>query len=253
MIDTHAHINLEDYTKDQSDILKRAWKEGLEAIIIPGIDWETSLSAYQLAETQNRLFSAVGIHPHHVHEMPNDIEEKMDQLLQKKKIVALGEVGLDYYRSMETREVQINALKIFFELSLKHKKPLIIHCRDAFDDLKKIADLFQLPDLCGVLHCFTGTLEEAFRFIDKGFMISLSGIVTFKNARQLKETVSKLPLEHMMIETDSPYLAPVPFRGKRNEPSYVRYVAEMIAEIKNVSFEEVCSQTSKNAYRLLGL
>lgn len=258
LIDTHCHIQFSQYDADRNDVIAQAQRNHVGMIIV-GCDYDSSVGAIQLAEKIGEgAWAAVGQHP-------NDSMEEFDyeQFLalgkSSTKVVAIGETGLDWYRLPEGSDIeqekarQHELFKQHIALSKALSKPLIIHSRDAhaelIDILNKSYETWKEGDReRGVLHCFTGTLEYAREYLRLGFLVSFTGIITF--ARHYDEIVRELPLEKLLIETDAPFLTPVPFRGKRNVPLYVEYIAKQIAELKNLSFETVAVQTTKNTYRL---
>ena len=213
------------------------------------VDMETAQKSLEIAEKYENIFCSVGSHPSEKEE-DNLSLEVICALAKYPKVVAIGETGLDYYYNKDGLEVMRNRFRTHIQAALKTQKPLIIHTRDAREDTIKIMTEENARDIGGVMHCFTENLDMAKASLDLNFYISFSGIVTFKNAIELVEVAKYVPLDRMLIETDTPYLAPVPFRGKTNEPKYVKYVAEKIAEIKNISVELVASTTSKNFWRL---
>lgn len=260
LIDTHAHLEFEPLISDLDEVVKRAHNNDVKKIITLGVDLERAKKAIDIAKKYNNIYAAIGIHPDDATE--NDINTTMLQLekmiIPKNKIVAIGETGLDYYRTEEKdREHVEKAQKAFFEahitLAKKHNLPVIVHLRheDTYDDAYQI--LQRHAPLKAVVHCYSGTKEFAQKLFDLGIMISITGIVTFKNAQELQSVVKYAPLDRMMIETDAPYLAPTPYRGKTNEPSYVKHVAEKIADLKNLSYEEVAKTTTQNAEDFFGI
>lgn len=252
LIDTHAHVNLGDFEDDYKEVIKRSLDEDT-AIINVGTDKESSEKAIKIAEEYpDSVFVAVGTHPNGNADFDYDYFLK---LASGKKVVGIGETGLDYFRVGEQQER--NKQKELFEkhvrLAVEINKPLIIHCREAHDDMLEIlsAGRQKLKDKAGVMHFFTGTLEQAQKYIDLGFYVSFSGVVTF--VKEYESVVKNIPMEKILVETDCPFATPIPHRGKKNEPSYVKYVAQKIAEIKGVNFDEVAEQTTKNARELFGI
>ena len=274
LIDTHAHANFNDFKSDSKEVIKRALDENIWMINV-GAESKTSERAVKMAEEYKEgVYAAIGLHPSHLVEQDVEYKENGEivkykskpeefdydfylNLAKNKKVVGIGECGLDFHRieNQASEKLKVKSLKekqkeVFIkhlELAREVKKPIIIHCRDAHDDLLKILRLAVKPP-SGVMHFFTGNLEQAKKYIELGFYISFSGVITF--AKNYDELVRQIPLEKIIIETDCPYVAPVPYRGKRNEPQYVKYVAQKITEIKGVSFEEVAEQTTKNARKL---
>ncbi len=254
LIDTHAHLNFRDYKNDVDEVIKRALGNGVWMINV-GVDFETSKKAVELAEKFPGVYAAVGFHPNDSREEFNILALK--ELAASSKVVAIGETGLDYYRikkgDLSIKEKQKNIFESQIKLSLELKKPLIIHCREAHNDLFEIISKSQITNhkMVGVLHSFSGNLEQAEKYREMGFKIAFNGIITF--SRDYDEVVLKTPLEDILIETDCPFLTPIPYRGKRNEPLYVVEVAKKIAEIKKLSLEKIAEQTTKNAKELFGI
>lgn len=253
LFDTHAHLNATQFNEDVEQVIERARAEGVSHIVVVGFDRPTIERAMELAEQYSFIYAAVGWHPVDAIHMTDDDLMMIEQLAAHPKVVALGEMGLDYYWDQSPKEVQKEVFRKQIRLAKKVKLPIIIHNRDATADIVHILREEQAAEVGGVMHCFTGSVEVAHQCIDMNFYISLGGPVTFKNAKKPKEVAKEIPLDRLLIETDCPYLTPHPFRGKRNEPSYVKYVAEAIAELKGVSFDEVAQKTSDNAKRLFGI
>lgn len=254
LIDTHAHLTFPEFDSDRGEVLLRAREAGVECMIVigAGVGMEGNERALELAKTDERLFAAVGVHPHDAEVVGNDFIARLEELAAGEKAVAIGEIGLDYHRKLSSADSQ---KKIFIEqLKLANRlgKPVIIHDRDAHDDVWKIVE-DEMPANGCVFHCFSGDIAFAKRAVKAGFYISVPGVVTFHNARPLREVVAEIPLERIVLETDCPYLAPEPYRGKRNEPAYLTQVAKKIAEIKTLSAEDVARVTLLNAKRLFKL
>lgn len=247
MFDTHAHLNMSKYNNKLDKIYENARNNNVKEILVVGMDLKTSIRAIEIANTYPNTYASVGIHPAYVNES-NHLE--LDYLYNNDKVVALGEIGLDFYWTSDNKELQ---LKVFEEQLLKAIKlnlPVIIHTRSSFDETYEILLKYK-GKLSGVLHCFSSNYGDALKTIELGFLIGIDGPITFKNNNEvLIEIVEKIDLKHILIETDSPYLTPIPFRGKENEPANVLYVARKIAEIKNISIEEVIKTTTNNAHKL---
>jgi TatD DNase family protein len=253
LFDTHAHLNAIQYNDDLQEVIDRALEEGVSNIVVVGFDRPTISRAIELAEQYPFIYAAVGWHPVDAIDMTEDDLQMIEQLAAHPKVVALGEMGLDYYWDKSPKEVQKEVFRKQIALAKKVKLPIIIHNREATADIIEILKEENAAEVGGIMHCFTGSVEVAKQCIDMNFYISFGGPVTFKNAKKPKEVAKEIPLEHLLIETDCPYLTPHPFRGKRNEPSYVKYVAEAIAELKGISFEEVAQKTSDNAKKIFGI
>jgi len=246
-IDSHAHlVSLEDLP----EVLKRAQENNIEKIVSISSDIPSSKATISLAEKYDYIFATTGLHPHSAKEMSEEVLSGIDRFAEQQGVVAIGETGLDYFYMNSDKEIQINSFTEHIRLGKKHNLPIIIHVRDADQDMIEILTNESAADTPGVIHCFTGNYETAKKYLDLGYYISFSGIVTFKRSEELREAAKKIPKDKILIETDSPYLAPVPHRGKPNEPSYVKHVAETVADVRGISFEEVAELTKANAERL---
>lgn len=250
LIDSHAHLDDRRFDRDRKDIINSFEENDISLVINPGADLSSSIKAVNLAEEYENIYAAVGVHPHSAKEVDESTIEILKSFTNREKVVAVGEIGLDYHYDNSPRDIQrkwfIEQMKLAKEVDL----PIIIHSRDAQQDTFDLLKAEQDGNLEGVLHCYSGSVEMAREYIKLGFYISIAGPVTFKNARVLKEVAREIPLDKMLIETDAPYLTPEPNRGKRNEPVYVRFVAATIAEAKGISFEEVAKRTAENTKRL---
>jgi TatD DNase family protein len=253
LFDTHAHLNAVQYEEDLQEVIDRALKEGVTNIVVVGFDRPTIKRAIELAEQYDFIYASVGWHPVDAIDMKEDDLKWLEEMALHPKVVALGEMGLDYYWDKSPKEVQKEVFRKQIALAKKVKLPIIIHNREATADILEILKEENASEVGGIMHCFTGSIEIAKQCIDMNFYISLGGPVTFKNAKKPKEVAAEIPLEHLLIETDCPYLTPHPYRGKRNEPAYIKYVAEQIAELKGISYEEVAEKTSDNAKRIFGI
>lgn len=253
LIDSHAHLDGKEFDHDRKEVLEYAFESGIEKIINIGFDFPSSQRSIALAEEYEQVYAAVGFHPHDAKEAKEGYLQSLQRLAAHPKVVAIGEIGLDYYYNHSDPEVQ---RKVFVEqigLARELKMPVIIHNRDAHGDTLEILQRERGGENGGVLHCFSGSWEMAKTCMDLGFYISLAGPVTFKNARKAIEVAVNMPLSRLLVETDCPYLTPEPYRGKRNEPAYVRFVAERIAELKGVSLEELAAATKRNTEELFGI
>ncbi len=253
LIDSHAHINFDDFKEEVPEVLRRAREAGVGVIINIGTGVEQSRKVVAQAEAEKNIFAAIGIHPHDVANIKDGDLESLRDLAESEKVVAIGEIGLDYYYEHSPKDVQQTRLRDLIRLAHDVKLPLVIHCRDAFEDCFRILDEEEGWKRGGVFHCYTGDLETARKIIKKGWYVSFSGIITFKKSEALRQVVRNLPRDRYLIETDCPFLAPEPFRGKRNEPAYVRHVAEKIAEIKGLHMEDVERIAARNTKELFGL
>ncbi len=252
LVDTHAHLDDARFEGELDDIISRALQAQVQAIITVGADLVSSRTAVALAEQYRQVYAAVGIHPHEAARVVEDDLKELARLSEHPKVVAIGETGLDFYRNLSPRDSQQDVFVAQLRLALDKGKPVVIHDRDAHaETLATVKRLAQ--DWRGVLHCFSGDYEMANEALELGFDLSFAGPVTFQNARRLQALVPRLPLERLLIETDCPWLAPHPHRGKRNEPAYVRLVAAKFAELHDVPLEHVAAITTANAEQLFGL
>ncbi len=249
LTDTHCHLSDPAFDDDRAEVIKRAHDAGVTQIVAVGGGGpiEASEDAARLASQYPFMRSTAGIHPHDAGSYDDSIEQRIEALLQKPEVVAVGETGLDYHYNHSPHDQQRESLLRHLELARKHRVPIVLHCRNAEDDMLEILRAHSGDGLRGVVHCFTGSYEDARAYLDLGLMISLTGIITFGKADELRDIVGRLPLDRLMVETDSPYLAPVPHRGKRNEPAFVKEVAMALAELKKVDLEEVVDKTGENA------
>ncbi len=253
LIDSHAHIHFKDFGEGSDQILLRAKEAGVDYLINVGTTLEDSRQVVALAEKHPHVFAAIGIHPHEVSQLTDQDLGVLRELARSERVVAIGEIGLDYYYEHSPKEVQQKRLRDLIQLAHEVKLPLILHCRDAFEDCFKILDEEEGWKRGGVFHCYTGDLATAKKILKKGFYVSFSGIITFKKSDMLREVAKNLPRDRYLIETDCPYLAPEPHRGKKNEPAFVNLVAQKMAEIKGLQVEDVERITARNAKELFGL
>ena len=247
-IDTHAHLSDPKFNIDRDLAIKRAKENNVTNIIEIGCEPGLWKIAYGISALNPDIYCALSIHPHEARMATPELFKTLEELLKLPKMVAVGETGLDYYYDHSPREIQKTVLKIHIELALKLNKPLIIHCRDAYKDLINILGAYK--SLNGAIHCFSGNTEEAKEVIKMGFLIGIDGPVTYPKANVLRAVVKEIPLEKILLETDSPYLPPQDRRGQRNEPSYLPQVAEEIAKIKNIGIDMVSEITSNNSFNL---
>lgn len=271
LTDTHCHLYLDKFDEDRDAVIRRAVDAGIEKILVPGLDVESSYAAVRLAESHKSIFAAVGFHPTEVDKMTPESVDELCELAEHRKVVAIGEIGLDYYwvKEPEKRHAQYQKLLPQLELAIVVNKPIIIHLReendaengDATKDIFEILKSWHEKLLVlnhplyfnpGVFHSFNGNLESAQRAMDMNYHIGITGPVTYKNAESQRELVKQLPLDRILIETDSPFLTPVPHRGRRNEPVFVGHIADKIAELHHTSREQVAKITTENANRLFG-
>ena len=247
--DTHAHLDTEDFDADREALLQEIGSHML-GFINPGCDVRSSKASLAMAHRYDYVYAAVGLHPEDLgHVSEGDLEE-IYQLAQDDKVVAIGEIGLDYYWDKENHEKQEYWFRRQIALAREEKLPMIIHSREAAADTLRVMKEEKSEEIGGVIHCFSYSVEMAEEYLKMGFYLGIGGVVTFKNAKKIKEVVQMAPMERILLETDSPYLAPVPYRGKRNSSLYLPYVVQEIAELKGISEEEVIETTEKNAVRL---
>ncbi|MEW6324273.1 MAG: TatD family hydrolase [Nitrospirota bacterium] len=253
MIDSHAHLQFEQYADDLDAVLARAREAGVTAIINIGTDLDSSRAAIALAERHPHLYATVGIHPHDASTLTPAAGAALAGLARHPKVVAIGETGLDFYYGHSPREAQIEAFRLQLRLAQEAGRPVVVHSRDAKEETLRLLSE-SAPGAKGVLHCFTGDLDMAERAIELGFYISFSGIVTFKNAGPLRDVARALPIDRLLIETDCPFLAPEPHRGKRNEPAWVARVADTLAALRApAELEQIRTATSRNGEKLFKL
>lgn len=254
MIDTHAHLGQSDFNKDRREVIDRSFKEGCEAIIEVGWDLESSRAAARLAEREDRIFAAVGVHPHEADKVTLDGLDKLAAMLDLPKVVALGETGLDFYRNYSPPALQREVFKRQIAIAREKRKPLIIHDRDAHADVLKTLRLDKASEVGGVMHCFSGDVETAKQAVDLGFSLGFGGSLTYGRKEDVwKEILKAIPRENIVLETDCPWLSPAPFRGKRNEPARVRIVLEKMAELLSEEPMVLERVTTENARRLFKL
>jgi len=251
LVDTHAHLDFSQFDADREQVIERASEAEVRTILSIGIDLATSRKNISLAETYPSVYAAVGVHPHDVTRIQEGELEQLRELVHHPRVKAIGEVGLDYYRNLSPGELQRRSLRTFLDWSLETGKPLIIHTREADADILRLLREKSRSHWRGVFHCFPGDLAMAEEVMALGFHLSFTGVVTFKNAA-MADVAARVPLHRMLLETDCPYMAPVPHRGKRNEPAYVQHVAQKLAERKGLSFAEIARATSENACELFG-
>jgi TatD DNase family protein len=260
-VDTHCHLNFNLFEPDLDQVLERAWEHGIQSILMPGIDVESSRQVVALAERHPNLFAAVGVHPNDARSWNEQTERELRELAQHPRVLAIGEIGLDYYRDRAPAGLQRQVLETQISLAAELGKPVVLHSRDSIHDLWPILSQWQmslaqaksaLARRPGVFHSYDGDLDTASKIIAQGFFIGISGPVTFRNATLRQGLVAALPLENLLLETDAPFLTPHPLRGKRNEPSYIPLIAEKIAELHAQPLPVVAEITTRNANRLLG-
>jgi TatD DNase family protein len=254
-VDSHCHLERETYGNELAAVIERAWAAGLSHLVAVGSSrgLEGAVEAIGLAETDARIYATVGYHPHEAKEAGASELERLEQLLQNPKVVALGEIGLDYFYDHSPREQQRRVFRDLLQLARRSQRPIMLHVRDAHPDTYALLDEIGLPEAGGVVHCFTSGPSVAEQYLRRGLYLSIPGVVTFKKADELREAVKVVPIDRILIETDSPYLAPLPYRGKRNEPAYVVETAKAIGAIKGLSGPELGDIARANTIRLFHL
>jgi TatD DNase family protein len=252
LIDSHAHIQGKEYTGETAAVMQRAREAGVEQIIVVGGagDMSSNAAAVSLAESSADLYATVGMHPHDAKDVGEEELRELKELAARPKVIAVGETGLDYFYNHSPREVQRRVFAQFIRLAVEIRLPLVVHERDAASEAAELLRKEGAGKVGGVVHCFTGDYDAAREYLDLGFYLSFSGIITFKSAQPLREVVRRIPLDRMFVETDSPYLTPVPHRGKRNEPAYVRLVAEAVAGVREITLQQVAHTTTRNVRQL---
>jgi len=253
LIDSHAHLEMPEFKRDLEQVIQRAKESGVEYIFTVGTERKDWIRVLEIAHSHPSVYAILGVHPHNAKEIDEETYSTLRKLCRDEKVRAYGEIGLDFYRNLSPRAVQLRRFREQIGLAKDLGLPIVIHDREAHREILEILKSEKAEECKGIIHCFSGDYEMAKDCIEMGFYISVPGTITYKNADGFQEIVKRLPLESLLIETDAPFLAPVPFRGKRNEPSFVRYTAQKVAEIKKVSFEKFAEITTENAlcvYRL---
>lgn len=253
LFDTHTHLNAKQFEQEVPEVVQRARENDVGRMAVVGFDTPTIKRSLEQNETYDEVYSIIGWHPTEAGSYTDAIEETLIQQLQLPKVIAMGEMGLDYYWDTAPHNVQQDVFRRQIRVAKELGLPISVHMRDATEDTYRVLKEEHAGDTGGIMHSFNLDMYWAEAFLDLGMHISLSGVVTFKNAPEVKEAAQAVPFDKLLIETDAPYLAPMPNRGKRNEPAYVRYVAEEVARLKDVTYEEAAKQTTNNANRLFGL
>ncbi len=253
IIDSHAHLQDRAFKKDLPQVMERAKAARVEKIICVGYDYETSCEAVEIAHQYSQVFAVIGVHPHDAKTLNQEIIGKLYTLGQDPKVVAIGETGLDFFRDLSPREVQRQAFVEQIKIAAELQKPVVIHDRDAHQEVLDIIKREKAGRNTGIMHCYSGHLPLAIELMKEGFFISFAGPLTYKNARKTVEVASRITLDRVLVETDCPYLAPEPVRGKRNEPAYVVHVAEKLAQLRQKSLDEIAYQTNLNTCRAFNI
>ena len=246
--DTHCHLNHPDLLSEWEAVVTRAQQGGVQRFVVVGYDLESSQRAVQLAEQHPSLYATVGIHPHDAAQWNPATHQQLAELCQHPRVVAIGEIGLDFYRDLSPREAQYEAFHAQMSLAQTLQLPVVIHCREAYDPLLEV--LAQYPSVRGVLHCFSGTETHARRGLELGYWLGIGGVITFRSAESLRAIVRETPRERIVLETDAPYLAPHPYRGKRNEPAYIPLIAQQVAALWEMPLDVLAELTERNVRQL---
>ncbi|SKA76724.1 TatD DNase family protein [Caloramator quimbayensis] len=250
IFDSHAHYDDEAFDKDREEVIDKIKKSGVSAVLNCSSNMASIEKVFEIVSKHDFIYGALGIHP----EFPKDLKgniNKIGDLAQNRKILSIGEIGLDYHYEGYDREAQIKCFKEQMDLARCLNLPVVVHSRDAMEDTLKV--LSEFKEVKGALHCFSGSYESAMEAVKLGYYIGFTGVITFKNAKRALEVLEKIPEDRILIETDCPYMAPVPYRGERNDSSYLPYVIEKVSNIRNISYEKACSITYENAARLFNL
>ena len=253
MIDSHCHLDFKPFRSRLDEVLSSAREVGVHTVVNIGADIESSRRSVELAAGYEMIYAAVGVHPHDASTLDDAVLAELKQLASHDKVVAIGEIGLDYYRDLSPRQVQKKAFHRQMELAVTLKMPVVIHTRDAFRDTVDIVRDYAADLPGGVFHCFPGTVDEAYEIIEMGFVVGLGGVITYKGAG-MAQVAAEIPLEKIVLETDAPYLTPIPHRGKTNEPAYLKYTCQKLAELRSTSvgdIEKVTDRASQKLYRLV--
>ncbi|MGQ9642893.1 MAG: TatD family hydrolase [Ignavibacterium sp.] len=252
-VDTHAHLFYENFNDDLDEVISRAKENGVDYILVPATDLKTAEETLKLCDKYDFIYAAVGIHPHDTKNWDDSLLQQIEKLAVHPKVVAIGEIGLDYYYDFSPKTQQIKAFKSQLDLALKLELPVIIHNRDSDEDMMEIISSYCSTGLKAQFHCFNASLNDAIEYMKMSHFISFTGNITFRKSEDLRNILKHIDLNHLLLETDSPFLTPVPYRGKRNEPAFVKYVADKVAEVHNITTDEVARITSLNAFRMFGI
>ena len=250
LFDTHTHLNADQFEGIESEIIQQAKDNDVEYMAVVGFDEKTIEKSLLLSQENEHIISVIGWHPTEASRYNQAIEKQLEEKLAAPKVQMLGEIGLDYYWPDSTKEDQHRVFRRLIAMAKEHNLPITIHNRDATDDVYKILKEEGIPKAGGIMHSYGETEEEVYKFLDLGMHISFSGVLTFKKTEDVREAAKVVPNDRLLVETDAPYLAPVPKRGKRNEPAYVRYVAEVLGQVKDMPLDEIATLTTNNAFEL---
>ena len=253
LVDSHAHLEMPDFKRDLEQVIQRAKESGVGYIFTVGTEKKDWKRALEIADSHPSIYAILGVHPHNAKEIDDQTYPTLRELCRSGKVKAYGEIGLDFFRNLSPRDIQLKRFREQIALAKEVGLPIVVHDREAHQETLEILKSEKVEECGGIIHCFSGDYEMAKACIDMGFHISIPGSINFKNAEGFREIVKRIPLESLLVETDAPFITPEPFRGKRNEPSYVRYTAQKVAEIKKISFERVAEVTTENALRVYRL
>jgi TatD DNase family protein len=253
LIDSHAHLEMPDFKRDLEQVIQRAKESGVGYVFTVGTEKKDWKRALEIANSHPSIYAILGVHPHNAKEIDDQTYPTLRENCRNGKVKAYGEIGLDFFRNLSPRDIQLRRFREQIGLAKELGLPIVVHDREAHRETLEILRSENAEECGGIIHCFSGDDEMARACMDMGFYISIPGSITFKNAESFRETVKRIPLESLLIETDAPFITPEPFRGKRNEPSYVRYTAQKLAEVKKISFEKVAEVTTENALRVYRL
>jgi len=253
LIDSHAHLEMPEFKKDLDGVIQRAKESGVNTIFTVGTERKDWKRALEIAHLHPSVYAILGVHPHNAKEIDDQTYPILRKLCRDEKVKAYGEIGLDFFRNLSPRDVQLKRFREQIGVAKELNLPIVVHDREAHQATMEVLKSEKAEEYGGIIHCFSGNYEMAKECIEMGFYISVPGTITFRNAERFQEIVKKLPLESLLVETDAPFLTPFPFRGKRNEPSYVKYTAQKVAEIKKAPFEKVAEMTTENALQVYRL
>jgi TatD DNase family protein len=255
LIDSHAHLSMPQFDRDRDEVIRRSVEAGVELIFTVGTDPKDCRKTLEIARGSDQVFAIIGIHPHNAKEVTEETYSDLRAMSQNEKVRAIGEIGLDFYRNLSPRDIQVTRFREQIHLARELNLPIVVHARDAHGEVLAVLKEEEAGEIGGVFHCFSGNYDMAKACLDLGFFISIPGTITFKNSGDLREALRKIPFDRILVETDCPFLAPVPVRGKRNEPAYVKFTASKLAEVRESTFDEVARITTENtkrAFRLNG-
>jgi len=253
LFDTHAHLHVPDFDADRAETMARARQAGVTRMLTIGTEVPTSRAAIALAQAEPDVWASVGVHPHDAAEADEAVLAEIERLARESRVVAIGEIGLDFFRNLSPREAQERVFRYLLGVARRARKPVIVHCRDAHPEVLAVLGEERADEVGGIMHCFSGDVAVARRCLDLGLLVSLAGPVTYPNARALPEVARFVPGDRLVVETDCPFLPPQGYRGKRNEPAYLALTAARVAELRGESLEEFARRSSENACRLLGI